>query len=84
MQPMPRRGNLTKATLPDMEDDGEVGPDFDLGIEAGPGGMAAAMKVLNPNVPTASKLPTNPAMGLGIGSLGNGKPKGLRDRMLMA
>ena len=64
--------------------DGQATPDFDLGFDVGPGGMAAGMRGMNPNMAGAGpKLPPNPVMGLGIGSLSNGKPRGLRDRLLM-
>ncbi|MCJ1333792.1 hypothetical protein MMC10_010492 [Thelotrema lepadinum] len=88
MRPLPLPKKMRKAAAFDDEDDGEDTPEFDLGIDAGPGGMAAAMsamKGLNPSMSTSASKPPlrHPAMGLGIGSLNNGRPKGLRERMLM-
>ena len=90
MRPLPGPKKLPKvAAYDDDDDDGDI-PEVDLGIDAGPGGMAAAMTAmrgLNQNMSTgpskAAPRQPPPAMGLGIGSLSNGRPKGLRERMLM-
>ena len=91
MRPLPAPKKLPKAAAFDDDDDDADIPEVDLGIDAGPGGMAAAMTAmrgLNQNTSIGpSKVPPRqipPAgMGLGIGSLSNGRPKGLRERMLM-
>ncbi|KAI4152065.1 MAG: hypothetical protein LQ340_003130 [Diploschistes diacapsis] len=84
LQQPPFPANVPKAATIN-EEDGEVTPDVDLGIDAGPGAMAAGMRAFKPDMPHAGpRLPTNPVLGFGLGSLGNGKLKGIRERFLMA
>ena len=78
----PRFPNQPRKSPMDLRN-GDIPPDFDLGIDAGPGAMAAGMRGLNPNMPGTTKLPLNPSMGVGIGGLSNGRPRPQRNRMLM-